>query len=204
MLSKLFAFLFLKETLGFDWVFVFWRPKNLDFLYFAVSVPCFIRLWLWWKCALWIDDNMHWALIDLFCDTLFYTWISGFCVLLSSGLLPMLSKRVLDMSFYLRSVVPFFNWLHCDDIVRLELMILWALIDLFCDTLCIRDLKFSAVAFEWLATIAFRKSYMQFWASGKTSAGLGLSFFGELNVEVFPLRSLFRFLIDFFVMKLCP
>ena len=49
----------------------FWRPKNLDFLYFAVSLPCFNRLRLWWNCAFWIDDNMHWALIDLFCDTLF-------------------------------------------------------------------------------------------------------------------------------------
>ena len=36
LLSKLYAILCLKETLGFDWVFVFWRPKNLDFLYFAV------------------------------------------------------------------------------------------------------------------------------------------------------------------------
>ena len=50
---------------------VFWRPKNLDFLYFAVCVPCFNWLQLWWNCASWIDDNMHWALIDLFCDTLF-------------------------------------------------------------------------------------------------------------------------------------
>ena len=32
LLSKLYAILCLKETLGFDWVFVFWRPKILDFL----------------------------------------------------------------------------------------------------------------------------------------------------------------------------
>ena len=50
--------------------FIFWRFKNLDFLYFAVSVSCFNRLRLWWNCAFWIDDNMHWALIALFCDTL--------------------------------------------------------------------------------------------------------------------------------------
>ena len=71
MLSKLHAILCLKEMLGFDWVFVFLRPKNLDFLYFAVPVPCFYRMRLCWNCASWIDDNMHWALIDLFCDTLF-------------------------------------------------------------------------------------------------------------------------------------
>ena len=50
---------------------IFWRLKNLDFLYFAVSVPCFVQLRLWWNCASWIDHNMHWALIDLFCDNLF-------------------------------------------------------------------------------------------------------------------------------------
>ena len=71
LLSKLYAIFCLNETLGFDWVFVFWRPKILNFLYFAVSLPCFNRLRLWWNCAFWIDDNMHWALIDLFCDTLF-------------------------------------------------------------------------------------------------------------------------------------
>ena len=46
----------------------FGRPKNLDFLYFAVSVPCFIRLWLWWNWASWIGDKKHLAPIDLFCD----------------------------------------------------------------------------------------------------------------------------------------
>ena len=51
----------------------FWRPKILDFLYFAVSLPCFNRLQLWWNCAFWIDDNMHWALIDSF------LWYS-FCI----------------------------------------------------------------------------------------------------------------------------
>ena len=71
LLSKLYAILCLKETLGFDWGFVFWRHKNLDFLHFAVCVPCFNPLRLWWNCAFWIDYNMHWALIGLFCDTLF-------------------------------------------------------------------------------------------------------------------------------------
>ena len=32
LLSKLYANLCLKETLGFEWVFVFWRSKTLDFL----------------------------------------------------------------------------------------------------------------------------------------------------------------------------
>ena len=73
LLSKRHAILCFKETLGFDWVFVFWRPKNLDFRYFAVSLPCFNRLRLWWNCAFWIDDNMHWALIDSF------LWYS-FCI----------------------------------------------------------------------------------------------------------------------------
>ena len=49
----------------------FWRLKNIDFLYFAVSVPCFNRLRLWWNCAFCIDVNMHWALVDFFCDTRF-------------------------------------------------------------------------------------------------------------------------------------
>ena len=35
--QNLTAISWLKETLGFDWVFVFWRPKILGFLYFAVS-----------------------------------------------------------------------------------------------------------------------------------------------------------------------
>ena len=43
----------------------FLRPKNLDFLCFAVCVPCFNCLRLWWNCASWIDDSMHWALIDV-------------------------------------------------------------------------------------------------------------------------------------------
>ena len=71
---------------------IFWRLKNLDFLYFAVSVPSFIQLRLWWNCASWIDDNMHWALIDLFCDTLFIYKTLSFPRLLSTGLLLLLSK----------------------------------------------------------------------------------------------------------------
>ena len=69
-LKKLHAILCLKETLGFDSL-IFWRLNNSDFLDFAVSFPCFIQLRLWWNCASWIDHNMHWALIDLFCDNLF-------------------------------------------------------------------------------------------------------------------------------------
>ena len=71
--KKLYAILCLKKTLGFDWVFVFWRPKNFVFIYFAVSVVRFNRLRLWWNCAFWIDDNLHWALTDLF------LWYS-FCI----------------------------------------------------------------------------------------------------------------------------
>ena len=94
----------------------FWRTKNLDFLYFAVSLPCFNRLRLCWNCAFWIDDNMHWALIGLFCDTLF---------------------------------------------VYMTILI-------------------SAVAFEWLATIAF-KVICNFVPQGNAWLWLSVCFFGDLK-----------------------
>ena len=50
--QNLNAILCLKVTLGFDWVFVFWRLESLDFLYFAVFVLYFIRLRWWWNCFL--------------------------------------------------------------------------------------------------------------------------------------------------------
>ena len=69
-LKKLHAILCLKETLGLDWVWFFGDLKLRIFLT-LLSVRCFNRLRLWWDCASWIDDNMQWAPIDLFCDTLF-------------------------------------------------------------------------------------------------------------------------------------
>ena len=45
-----YAILCLRKRLALTESF-FWRPKSLDFLYFAVSVPCFNRLRLWWNCA---------------------------------------------------------------------------------------------------------------------------------------------------------
>ena len=93
--KKLYAILCLKKTLGFEWVFVFWRPKN--FVIFAVSVVCFNRLRLWSNCAFWIDDNMHWALTDLFLWYSFCTRLLSLPRLLSTGLLLLLSK--IDMQF---------------------------------------------------------------------------------------------------------
>ena len=42
-LKMLQAILCLKEMLGFDWIFVFWRPKNLDFL-FLLFFPVFYSI----------------------------------------------------------------------------------------------------------------------------------------------------------------
>ena len=79
-LKKLHAILCLKETLGLDWVWFFGDLKLRIFLT-LLSVRCFNRLRLWWDCAFWIDDNMHWAPIDLFCDTLFvYITIHSYAV----------------------------------------------------------------------------------------------------------------------------
>ena len=72
--------------------FLFFGDLKIWFASFAVSVPCFIRLRIWWNCAFWIDDNMHWALIDLFCDTLFVFKTMSFPRLLSPGLLLLLWK----------------------------------------------------------------------------------------------------------------
>ena len=92
LLSKLYAILCLRETLGSDWVFVFWRPRSLDFLHFAVCFPCFNPMGLWWNCAFWIDYNMHWSLIGFFVILLLSTWLFILPRLLSSGLLLLLSK----------------------------------------------------------------------------------------------------------------
>ena len=73
LLSKRHSIFASRKRLALTESLFFWRPKNLDFLYFAVSLPCFNQLRLWWNCAFWIDDNMHWALIDSF------LWYS-FCI----------------------------------------------------------------------------------------------------------------------------
>ena len=99
----------------------------------------------------------------------------------------------------------------CDETVLFELMItctgLWltCFVILFLYAL----LKFSAAAFEWLAFIAFKKSYVQFCAARKTSASLWLRhcFFWRIKQwtsEIFPLRllsSLSKLIL--IVMKLC-
>ena len=91
LLSKIYMqFCVSRKRLALTQSLIFWRFKNLDFLYFAVSVSCFNRLRLWWNCAFWIDDNMHWALIDLFRDTFLWASLFSFPRLLSSGLLLLL------------------------------------------------------------------------------------------------------------------
>ena len=75
----------------------------------------------------------------------------------------------------------------CDETVLFELMIICTGLWLTCFVILFLYalLKFSAAAFEWLAFIAFKKSYVQFCAARKTSASLWLRhcFFGELNSE---------------------
>ena len=79
-LKRLYAILCLKETLEFDWIWFFGDLK-IRIFFTLLSVRCFNWLRFWWDCASWIDDNMHWALIDLFCDTLFVykTWVFRGC-----------------------------------------------------------------------------------------------------------------------------
>ena len=91
-LKMLQAILCLKEMLGFDWIFVFWRPKNLDFLFllslsrvlfdcdcdeivlFELMITC---TGLWFTC---------------FVILILSTWLFILPRLLSSGLLLLLSK----------------------------------------------------------------------------------------------------------------
>ena len=86
----------------------FWRPKNLDFLYFAASVPCFNRLRLWWNCAFWIDDNMHWALIDLFCDIVFVYNSLGFSAVALNWLATSVFKKL--YAIFCLKETPGFDW----------------------------------------------------------------------------------------------
>ena len=160
----------------------FWRLKNLDFLYFAVSVPCFNQLRLWWNCASWIDGTCTGLWLTCFVILFLYTRLLRFPQLLSTGLLLLLSKsymlfcasrkrlaltqslifcRFKNLDFlYFAVFVSCFNrlrlWWNCafwiDDNMH------WALIDLFCDTLFVyKTIEFSAVALDWLATSAFKK-----------------------------------------------
>ena len=181
---------------------IFWRLKNLDFLYFAVSVPSFIQLRLWWNCASWIDDNMHWALIDLFCDTLFVYKLS-FPRLLSTGLLLLRSKSYMEFCasrkrlaltesdfletwkfrfFLLCCLCSMFYSIAIVVKLLLELMItctgLWlTFVILFLYT---RLLSFPRLLSLGLLLLLW-KSYMQFCASRKRLA-LTVWFFGDLII----------------------
>ena len=162
---------------------IFWRLKNLDFLYFAVSVPSFIQLRLWWNCAFWIDDNMHWALIDLFCDTLFVyktiefsavalAWLATsalkklhaiLCLKETLGFDSLIFWRLnnldfLDFAVSFPCFIQLRLWWNCASWIDENMH--WVLIDLFCDTLFVyKTILLSAVAFYWLASTAFIKLY---------------------------------------------
>ena len=162
---------------------MFWRLKILDFLYFAVSVPCFNRLRLWWNCASWIDDNMHWALIDVLlwysfciqdywvvlgCSQLAYFCFQKFiCNFVSRGnawlWLSLIFWRLknLDFLYFAVSVPSFIQlrlWWNCASWIDDNMH--WALIDLFCDTLFVyKTIELSSVALNWLATSAFKNLY---------------------------------------------
>ena len=185
--KKLYAILCLKETLGFDWVCFFGggRPKNLCFLYFAVSVPCFNRLRLWWNCASWIDGTCTGLWLTCFVILFLYTRLLSFPQLLSTGLLLLLSKsyiqfcasrkrlalteslifwrvkKNLDFLHFAVSVSCFKRlrlWWNCAFWIDDNMH--WALIALFCDTLCVyKTIESSAVALNCLATTAFEKLY---------------------------------------------
>ena len=183
----------------------------------------------WWNCALWIDNSTGlWltcfviislctciisfcaAVFELLATISFKKSYMQFCAWkISAGLWLSLFFGDLNMEFFcLRSLSSVFNWLHCCKMVPFELMItctgLWltCFVILFLYAL----LKFSAAAFEWLAFIAFKKCYVQFCASRKTSAGLWLShcFFVDSNNDIFPLLFLSSLLKSILiVMKLC-
>ena len=156
LLSKIYMqFCVSRKRMALTQSLIFWRFKNLDFLYFAVSVSCFNRLRLWWNCAFWIDHNMHWALIALFCDTLcVYKTLESSAVALNWLATTAFEKLYVSVSCFNRLRL----WWNCafwiDDNMH------WALIALFCDTLCVyKPLESSAVALNWLATTAFEKLY---------------------------------------------
>ena len=168
-LKKLHAILCLKEKLGFGWVWFFGDLKICIF-FTLLSVRCFNRLRLWWNCASWIDDNMHWAPIDLFCDTLFVYTTIEFSAVALAWLASALKKlhAILCLKeklgfgwvwffgdlkiciFFTLLSVRCFNrlrlWWNCASWIDDNMH--WAPIDLFCDTLFVcMTFHSSAVAF---------------------------------------------------------
>ena len=175
------------------------------------------------KLCLLIDDNMHWALIDLllwyyFCiyDYSFFRGcflVACYCCFQSYMQFFASRKRLaLTESLFFGDLKIRFALLCClccslidcevDETVLFELMItctgLW--LNCFVFLFLYALLKFSAAAFEWLALIAFKKSYVQFCASGKTSAGLwqmSLVFWRSKQWNYSFAISFFPFKIDF-------
>ena len=148
---------------------------------------------LWWNCALWIDDNMHWALIVLFCDTFFVYKTIEFSAVALAWLASAALKKLhailclketigfdwvwffgdinLRILFTLLSVRCFIDC-NCDETVLFELMItctgLWltCFVILFLYT---RLLSIPRLLSPGLLLLLW-KSYMQFCASRKRLA----------------------------------
>ena len=182
-----------RRALAFDWFFV-----SLE----TFPLRCVHSFFIWFQyqlnCAFWIDFNMRWVLIVFFVKLFWYTWLLSFLLLLLSGLLLLLSRVVCNLvseDVERCHLTEFFSRLFCSEnsiscwfcsviyLVQfwwnfafwIKENLHWALIDLFLILFCIHDLKFSAAAFEWLATLISKNSYLHFCASRKTSAGLWLS-----------------------------
>ena len=90
--KKLYAILCLKETLGFDWIFVFRRPKNLDFLFWLsllrVLFDCHFDETVLFELMITCTGLWLTCFVILFLST----WLFIIPRLLSSALLLLLSK----------------------------------------------------------------------------------------------------------------
>ena len=173
-----------------------------------LSLPCFNRLRLSWNCAFWIDDNIHWALIDLFCDTFFCLqdyWVFRacsrlacyFCFLNLNAILCLKETLGLDWVWFFGDLklrifftllsVRCFNWLRLwwDCASWIDDNMHWALIDLFCDTFFVyKTIEFSAVALAWLASAALKKLHAILCL--KETIGFDwVWFFGDINLRIF-------------------
>ena len=171
LLSKFYAILCLNDMLGFDWIFVFRRPKNLDLLYllslFRVLFDCDFDETVLFELMITCTGLWLTCFVILFLST----WLFILPRLLSSGLLLLLSKlyamlclndtlgfdwifvfrrpKNLDL-LYLLSLFRVLFDCDCDETVLFELMItctgLW--LTCFCDTLFVyMTFHYSAVAF---------------------------------------------------------
>ena len=158
---------------------------------------------LWWNCALWIDDNMHWALIDLFCDALFFymnVWFLG------------IAFEWITANAFKKSLTWVFIWgLLFRSLIDCTVTILCALkwwyyglwLTCFVILFVYVTLSFPLLLLSGLLLSLSGRVICNFVPRGRQALVFDWVFFGELNMEV-SLRSLFRFLIDCFVMKLCP